>query len=292
MAIPYLMASYRITGRILMDWKEFYRTRLPQHLDEIGDLAPPWEEFPTYERCEIGWRMGAGEDWLSYWHVFLESLAPVFEVRLEYLKRHPPAPIPWANAVYGVLHPSAEDEEDEDGAAAQRRTELLEAGLIASDIAYTTWQSQQQGVRWPWETSETPQAAARYRTRELWFWSRQVAALRNDPAWSPHQVPDAWEPCVSPLHTGRVSSLDPRRGLLSLAQTLSAGHVTPPWQLGLTPNDFQDSFDDDMGYVDAFRLWGMSCLDDREQLQRYLESTQMPKNWEAWVMERYFVEIA
>src|SRR4051812_10758487 len=75
------------TLRSLMDWKQSCRARLGDHLGKDGDLAPPWEQFPTYERHTIGWRMGAGEDWMGLWRVFVEDLDPAFEVRLAYLKR-------------------------------------------------------------------------------------------------------------------------------------------------------------------------------------------------------------
>jgi hypothetical protein len=75
-----------------MDWKQSCRARLPQFVDRNGDLAPPWEQFPEYERHTIGWRMGTGEDWLGMWHVFLEQLDPAPDARLAYLRRHPPAP--------------------------------------------------------------------------------------------------------------------------------------------------------------------------------------------------------
>jgi hypothetical protein len=52
----------------------------------------------------------------------------------------------------------------------------------------------------------------------------------------------------------------------------SAGRVTPPGQLGGTLEDFADSFENDMGYVDAFRLRGMSPFDDREHLRGGLVS--------------------
>ena len=274
-----------------MSWQQFYRDSLSEKLDENGDLTPPWERFPNYERYTIGWRMGEGEDWLSYWHVFLEDLDAAFEVRLAYLKRHPPAPVNWADRVYGVLHPSAKDEEEDgddatDQLAVQRRAELLHLGLIASDAAYPIWRSQQQGVRWPWESDEPPETVARYWTRDLWFWSRQVAELRGSAAWVSPQVPENWQPCAGSIETGRVPTLDPRQGLLSLAQMLSAGRVVAPWQLGLGPDDFTDSFEMDMGFVDAFRLFVMSAFDDREHLQRYLSAAGMPASWDEWVGER------
>jgi hypothetical protein len=274
-----------------MGWEDFCRGRLPEFLDVNGDLAPPWERFPNYERYTIGWRMGTGEDWLGLWHVFLDGLDLSFEARLAYLRRHPPAPETWADAVHGVLYPSAGDDDpgEDEEAAAGRRDALRRAGLIASDVAYPTWLSQQRGVRWPWEDSETPEDAARYWTRDFWFWSRQVAGLRADPGWEPPAVPAGWQPCEAPLRTGEVGSPDLRHGLLSLAQMLSAGRVTPPWRLGLTLDDFADSFENDMGYVDAFRNWGMSSFDDREQLRRYLAANDAPDAWLGWCEAQFLL---
>jgi hypothetical protein len=196
--------------------------------------------------------------------------------------------------VYAILHPDDEEEDDEEveeeeeaRIAAERRAALLELGVVASDVAYSTWLRQQQATIWPWTYSETPENAARYWTRDLWFWSRRVADLRAEPTWSAPPGPDAWQPCASPLATGEAGSLDLRRGLLSLAQFLSAGHVEPPWRLGLTLDDFADSFDEHMGYVDAFRLWGTSAFDDREHLWRYLDATGVPETWEAWIAKQF-----
>ncbi|WP_437826943.1 hypothetical protein [Sorangium sp. So ce1153] len=278
-----------------MDWKESCRSRLREHLDLRGDLAPPWERFPDYERHTIGWRMGAGEDWMGLWGVFLEQLGRDPETRIAYLRRHPPAPVSWADAVHRVLYP-AEEGDDDDGdeddpaAAAQRRSALLGQGLIASDVAFTTWLGQQRGVRWPWEHHDTPEGAARYDTRELWFWSRQVAALRGSGGWAPPAVPGGWRACASALESGDAGSVDPRHGLLTLARLLCAGDVKAPWQLGLALADFADSYDDEMGYVDAFRLWGMSAFDDAHQLRRYLEATRAPSDWEAWVADQLPVD--
>ncbi|AUX34531.1 MULTISPECIES: hypothetical protein [Sorangium] len=284
-----------------MSWKESCRTRLREHLDARGDLAPPWARFPDYERHTLGWRMGAGEDWMGMWSVFLEQLAPDPETRIAYLRRHPPAPVSWADVVHEVLFPAerSDDDSDEDDsdegdsdeddptAAAQRRSALLEQGLIASDVAFATWLGQQTGVSWPWARCPAPEDAARYNTRELWFWSRQVAELRRGSEWTPPGVPESWRACAQALETGDVGTIEPRRGLLSLARLLCAGQVQAPWQLGLSLADFADSFDDDMGYVDAFRLWGMSAFDDALQLRRYLEATRMPPGWRDWVAEQF-----
>lgn len=273
-----------------MSRNPFYRGRLSEHLDANGDLAPPWEQFPNYERYTIGWRMGGGEDWLCYWSVFLEDLDPAYETRLAYLRRHPPGPVSWAEHVHDVLYPSADDDADDtngDQLAAQRRAELLYLGLIASDASYPIWLRQQQGVRWPWESGDPPETVARYLTRDLWFWSRRVAGLRGGAAWAPPPVPEGWQPCAVPLATGRVPDLDPSRGLLSLAQMLSAGRVSPPWELGLGVGDFADSFEMNMGYADAFRLWLMSAFDDREHLRRTLGPAEVPQSWEEWLSEQF-----
>jgi hypothetical protein len=265
-----------------------YDRILPRELDENGDLAPPWERFPTYERYTIGWRMGAGEDWLAMWHIFLEQLASDFDTRLNYLKRHPAAPVTWADCAYQVLYPGPEEaDEDDEEVIGQRRRVLLEQGVIASAVAFSTWLGQQGEPFWPWTICDTPESAARLRTRELWFWSRQIAALRRDNELVLPEIPAKWQPCLPALSAGIVPTLDLRQGLLSLAQMLSAGNVVPPWWLGLELRDFEDSFEDNMGYVDAFRLWGMSVFDDSEQLQRYLDETKIPKSWKPWVAEHF-----
>jgi hypothetical protein len=47
--------------------------------------------------------------------------------------------------------------------------------------------------------------------------------------------------------------------------------------------DFQDSFDMDMNYVDAFRLWLMSCVDDLAQLDMLLGPEEVPEAWREWM---------
>ena len=41
-------------------------------------LQPPWVLFPTYERSSLGWRMGAGEDYMGHfrqWYAALDAAA-------------------------------------------------------------------------------------------------------------------------------------------------------------------------------------------------------------------------
>lgn len=274
-----------------MDHTNYYRGRLAEHLDANGDIVPPWAQYPDYECGTIGWRMGSGEDWLTYWHLFLDTLDPAFDVRLAYLKRHPPAPVSWADAVLRVLHPThggeQDDERDEDDQReAQRRAELYGLGLVASDASYPIWRDRQQTIDWPWAHSETPQSAARYFTRDLWFWSRHVTELRSAGLLDLPALPEAWEPCAEPLRTGQVPAPDTTQGLLVLAQMLAAGAVVPPWRLGLTPGDFADTFDLGMGYVDAFRLWIMSAFDDNAHLRRCL-GHGVPAEWEPWLAHQF-----
>ncbi len=80
--------------------------------------------------------------------------------------------------------------------------------------------------------------------------------------------------------------VDPAQGLLTLAQMLCAGSVKPPWTLGLFPDDFTDSFEMDMGYSDAFRLWIMSAFDDDMLLREMLQKTQIPREWLDWIDEQ------
>ena len=130
--------------------------------------------------------MGMGEDWLGLWSVFFEQLGPDAEVRLAYLRRHPPAPFTWADSVHQVLHPAKENEDDDSDsdddedplAAAERRSELLALGLIASDIAFSTWLGQQESLRWPWERHPTPEIAARHDTTRASSGSGRAGSAR------------------------------------------------------------------------------------------------------------------
>jgi hypothetical protein len=273
-----------------VNWRASAEARLPDHLDENGDLAPPWEKFPEYERYTLGWRMGTGEAWMCMWSVFLDKLGTEPAVRLAYLQRHAPAPWTWANLVHSVLAPAADDDDDDDGDVRAERIQQLQArGLIASDIAWSTW-CRRNPSHAPWEHAKTPVDGVQYHTRELWFWSRRVSQLRQRPGWAPPAVPAEWEPCAAPLRDASAGDVDAGQGLLTLARMLAAGRVVPPWELGLGPEAFADSFEDDMGYVDAYRLWGMSVFDDRPQLESFVPADSVPVVWRAWMGEHFHVE--
>lgn len=278
---------------------DYYEQHLAEHLDARGDLAPPWEEFPDYERHTIGWRMGSGESWLEFFRLFLDRLPTDFDTRLAYLQRHAKAPYNWSDWVYAVLYPDApdddEDDDDDDGERErqrkrERRQKLIEMGLVASDIAYFTWRAKQESIVWPWQDVETPQEAARYRTRDLWFWSRHLAELRAQNNLPAFDAPTEWQEIGEIVRTGNTISLPPSEGLLSLVRCFAAGNVVAPWQIGLVPADFKDSFDMNMGYADAFRLWGMSVFDDQPMIDRYTESTRMPDAWKEWMKGQFWLD--
>tara|TARA_R110002096_G_scaffold361075_3_gene554153 strand:- start:49449 stop:50270 length:822 start_codon:yes stop_codon:yes gene_type:complete len=269
-----------------MDWKESCRARLPEHLDAQGDLAPPWEEFPTYEHLSLGWRMGSGEDWLGLWHVFLDGLAEDKETRLAYLKRHRPAPVCWALSVWLALQPKDDsgDEDAEHDVPLAVLQDLIAQGLVGLDVAYGNWLSKQDALRPPWQYAETPNLAARIHAREFWFSSRQLAGL-SDEERKNITVPQEWQSCADALATRAPAPLDLSQGLQSLARMLCAGTVQAPWDVGAKPADFADSFDNDMGYVDAFRLWTMSAFDAQLELDAYLEAHPAPADWSDWVRD-------
>lgn len=282
----------------VMRHDDYYRQHLAEHLDARGDLAPPWEEFPHYERYTIGWRMGSGESWLGFFSVFLDQLPQDFETRLAYLRRHAKAPYTWSSWAYEVLYPETSDEDekedvdDEDGERAQlrnkeRRVQLIEMGLVGSDVAYYTWRTKQETMHWPWEDSETPMDAARYWTRDLWYWSRHLDELRKQHQIPAFDVPEEWEEVAEIVRAGKTTPVVAEEGLRSLTRGLAAGVVIAPWQIGLSTDDFEDSFDMDMNYVDAFRLWGMSVFDDPVMVDHYAQSTAMPAEWKDWMVDHF-----
>jgi hypothetical protein len=281
-----------------MSHDDYYRKHLPEHLDAVGDLAPPWEEFPTYERHTIGWRMGSGESWLGFFDLFSESLPKDFETRLAYLQRHAKAPHTWSDWVYDILYPDnvAEEFEDDDEGEKERaqknerRTKLIEMGLVAEDIAYFTWRKKQTSVHWPWEDNETPVDAGRYWTRDIWFWSRHLQELRNKGELPSFDAPAAWREIAQIIRDGKAPSINPNEGLLSLVQTLAAGEMVAPWQIGLSTSDFKDSFELDMGYADAYRLWCMSVFDDWPTIDRFLTDTGAPDTWREWMLTEIFLD--
>ncbi len=269
----------------MSSWIESCRTRLPEHLDEQGDLAPPWEKFPAYERYTIGWRMGYGEDWLGLWSAFLEGLTTI-EERWAYLERHRPAPLSWANSVWNTLHVGSEPVHDLEPMQLQM---LYEQSLVGLDVAYQTWSAQQSESPWhPWTHNDTPEHAARYPTREFWFWGRHMTELssRAHPLELPpmEDIPELWHELLASQKPDAGSpSYETSEGLECLAKMCVQGKILPPWRLGCSQSDFTESFEMDMGYVDAFHLWCYCAFDDLPTARQLIGD--VPESWQAWITE-------
>jgi hypothetical protein len=237
-------------------------------------MEPPWAQFPDYEHLCLGWRMGAGEPYLSAWwdHVATVPLAD----REAYLRQHPPAPHTWYKAVWSVL--GSEEVPEADGLR-----QLVDRGLVASDIAYRTWT---RDGAWPWDLASSLPDAARYETRRFAFLSR---AMADDPRRTDVPIPPAWHAATQALRTGDPGPLNPQHGLHTLALLLCAGTVVGPWTLGLQVADVQDDFEPDMNYADAFRLWMMAVFDDRPHYEREVERLAPPPAWRRWMDDDTFL---
>lgn len=246
-------------------------------------MKPPWQQYPTYERYTIGWRMGAGEDYLHSWYAHVKALPDDYESRIAYLRDHRPAPINWADQVLAVLEPNA-DTDQEYGCSPREVERLLELNLIGHDVAYHTWRQQQPALVMPWQwngNSETPEKAMRWRTREFWFFSRQLQEFRGEIRID--DVPESWAAIERPLREGKLGELNPALGLLTFAQMLCAHEIRAPWQLGLSRSDFANSFEENMGFTDAFRLWMMCAFDDDRLLREMLATSGIPGEWTGWI---------
>jgi hypothetical protein len=278
-----------------MSQSNYYIEHLDEQLDAHGDITPPWAKFPDYERHTIGWRMGSGESWLCFLSVFLKRMGSDPQVREAYLRRHPPAPYTWASWVDSVLGEGDDDDDnddndndDDDDDDDEMLTRLEARGLIAIDASYTCWCTQNPGPNWPGQGGDELVDVARHYTRELSFWSRQALAGSPRPSL-PATIPDGWEPVVNVLR-GAQPEPNLTHGLVTLAAFLARGWPPAPWACGLELDSFADSFDDDMGYADAFRLWLMSAFDDRPMLTRYLATQPAaPEAWREWLRQHVFL---
>lgn len=246
-------------------------------------MQPPWQKFPTYERYTIGWRMGDGEGYRYDWYDFLKTIPADYESRLAYLREHRPAPINWGDSVLQVLNPDQETDE-EFGCSEAEIKRLLDLQLIEHDVAYQTWRMQQREEAFPWRFpfGESPEKAARYWMRDFWFFSRRLSECRN--AVDIQELPEEWTTLAEPMRSGELGNVDTNKGLSTIAQMLCAGEVLPPWNFGLNPADFADSYEMDMGFCDAFRLWVMCSFDDDKLLRIMLnEGNGIPSDWIDWV---------
>lgn len=70
-------------GQILMEIRSELTKDGPY--DELASpMPPPWEKFPKYECCCLGWRMGEGEYFMINWWNFVGGLSP--SGRMQYLE--------------------------------------------------------------------------------------------------------------------------------------------------------------------------------------------------------------
>ena len=216
-----------------MAWQDYYREHLAKKLDEHGDIVPPWAKYPDYERYCLGWRMGAGEGWLCFCSVFLETLPTDYATRLAYLRRHPPAPLSWASHVVWVLRAGDGDEsgEEEDESGEEEKeadiARLRDLGLVKSDAAFANWCALHGEGYVPDLFEESPLVAARDRTRVFAFWSRAHAVKPALPA----KLGAGWSDCEAALR-GDVGEPNLEEGLLTLAKFFCAGRVRTPGNSG------------------------------------------------------------
>jgi len=55
-------------------------------------MKPPWDEYPQYDRSDLGWRMGDGQSYLEKFEAWFSAQAP--EARAEFAESNP-APESW-----------------------------------------------------------------------------------------------------------------------------------------------------------------------------------------------------
>jgi hypothetical protein len=49
-------------------------------------MKPPWKAYPHFERSDLGWRMGGGEDYLAKFEEWFSQLTP--DEMTEFAKNH------------------------------------------------------------------------------------------------------------------------------------------------------------------------------------------------------------
>ncbi len=265
-------------------WHESF---LAKHLDERGDLKPPWAQFPLYERGTIGWRMGTGETWLMAWWPFVRELGDR-AARLAYLKRHPAAPQSWAGVAARVL---VEPEDDEPTQVDAQW--LIDQGCIANDVAYRTWVAQESAHEppIPWDGCEDVPTAGRHWQRQMTFYGRWWADVRSQGSLeeklaSCGEVPPPWSEAVESLRNGRVDGLDPNLGGVFLVHHLLAtGDPPGPWEVGFTPDQVTGGFDD-VTYADSLLHWLWLAFDDVPSIGAWEARHPVPEEWGTRIEEQ------
>ena len=90
-----------------------------------------------------------------------------------------------------------------------------------------------------------------------------------------------------------ISSIESRTSTSRVSPVPSIGgercrrpDVRPPWRYELTPSDFADSFEMNMGFCDAYRLWIMSSFDDDRLVREMHSKSGIPDEWADWINEQ------
>lgn len=264
---------------------------LAENLDAHGDLAPPWARFPEISAGSLGWRMGPGEGWKWAWWDWVQKLPDDRETRLAYLRRHPPAPRPWASSAMAVVDPTYR-EDDESTESGNARWTALEAtlereGMVGDDVAFAAWLARNPKPEAPWTSGSSLAVEIRYGSRELTFLARWAAGCREDDLMSwladVGTPPWDWENFAAALRRGtRPDTLpdDPREcvGILLAAHDASP---PPPWLGGEDPSAIEQQFEDHTTYAGAWSEWVMDVFDDAPTFAAYLaKSPPAPPPWQ------------
>ena len=56
-------------GKLLMKIRE----EIKKDFDDPNLILPPWIAFPSIGQYDLFWRMGLGEDYLTYWYKYFSS---------------------------------------------------------------------------------------------------------------------------------------------------------------------------------------------------------------------------
>ncbi|TNE43380.1 MAG: hypothetical protein EP343_33935 [Deltaproteobacteria bacterium] len=263
-----------------------------QHLDENGDLEPPWARHPDYTRFSIGWRMGVGETWMELWHAWLSKLPTDLETRRAYLQRQPPAPLTWFHTVHSTLSPGDENDTPLNGTFSQKQ--LLQWGFLGHDVAYANWQRYaDECILQLTDTHKTPNLAARYSTRSLSFFLRYGVEKREAGEFKEwfKTLPsfhEEWLKLFLAWGNGEQPHLPAlKKGYRRLIFELALfGEARPPWKLGLDPETYTDDIDMDIEYTDAWAHWIHAAFDDYPSLHQYFERYGgQPEEWDDVVDE-------
>lgn len=83
-------------GYIMRDIENQSKINLLLNDDNV--ITPPWITFPNIQRYSIGWRMGGGKDFITYWSLWMESLNR--DQLADYLLKYKPLPFEWLDTLF------------------------------------------------------------------------------------------------------------------------------------------------------------------------------------------------